>query len=194
MWFSAVFRGLSRRNFGGRRTPLWHSPDPQLSYGIGFMVVGCVVSESISAQNQKKERDGRTDRPTSSKLYPSVSRGITSHQQRQDFNRSVIVQRYTHIRLNWHLQLSTISNTCTLEPVFHDTFYTARKYVYMIEHVQLFAYTNTCTSYAPNYSIFRWNGLQIGSIEHEFRTSRVHPEQIMGYHWEPSINMWLMTS
>ena len=31
---------------------------------IGFMVVGCVVSESISAQNQKKERDGRTDGQT----------------------------------------------------------------------------------------------------------------------------------
>ena len=47
---------------GGRKkgTPLRHSPDPQLLFGIGFMTVGCVVSESISAQNQK-ERDGRTD-------------------------------------------------------------------------------------------------------------------------------------
>ena len=40
--------------------------------------MSCVVSESISAQNQKKSvTDGRTDRPTSPKLYPFASRGIT---------------------------------------------------------------------------------------------------------------------
>ena len=45
------------------------------------MVVGCVVSESISAQNKKKSvTDGRTDRPTSPKLYPFALRGITGAQ------------------------------------------------------------------------------------------------------------------
>ena len=66
MWFSAVFRGLSRRNVflgaGKNGFPMTQSR-PQLSYGIGFMVVGCVVSESISAQNKKKSvTDRRTDR------------------------------------------------------------------------------------------------------------------------------------
>ena len=40
-------------NFRRHVRPLLHSPDPQLSYGIGFMGVGCIVSESISAQNQQ---------------------------------------------------------------------------------------------------------------------------------------------
>ena len=51
-----LFRGLSRRNFGGRgKRTLYdrHSPDPQLSYGIGFKVDGCKVSESINAQNTR---------------------------------------------------------------------------------------------------------------------------------------------
>ena len=35
----------------------------QLLYGICFMVVGCIVSESISAQNKKKSvTDGQTDK------------------------------------------------------------------------------------------------------------------------------------
>ena len=44
--------------------------------------MGCVVSESISAQNQKKSvTDGRTDGQTDkSKLYPFASRGIIKYK------------------------------------------------------------------------------------------------------------------
>ena len=78
--FGRFQRPITPKFWGAGKTdhPMTQSRPP-LSYGIGFMVVGCVVSESISAQNQKKSvtdgrTDGRTDRQVQNDI-PSLRGG-----------------------------------------------------------------------------------------------------------------------
>ena len=64
----------------GKTDPLRHSPDPRVSYSVGFMVVAYIVSEAVSAQNEKP--GGQTDGPTDKLPFPEISMEIFKNHSR----------------------------------------------------------------------------------------------------------------
>ena len=121
LWFWAVFRDLFCRNFGKyeKTDPPWHTPDTQLSDGIGFVCdENCRRSYAHKmrkrASRTDRQTDGQTDRQTENNI--PFSRGIIIvlnlprcqfskqdvHLSNQDVN---FRNRYVHVR-NWDVNFS----------------------------------------------------------------------------------------